>query len=52
MGITPVNVFRMIFNEFTDGRFELLPDKSYFVDADTSLFDYQDVTDEIVSRMR
>ena len=51
-GITQVNVFRLIFNEFTDGRFRVLPDKSYFVDADTSLFDYQDVTDEIVSRMR
>ena len=28
--ITPVNTFRVIFNSFFNGHYELLPDKSYF----------------------
>jgi hypothetical protein len=29
-GITPVNTFRLIFNHYFGGQFELLPDQSYF----------------------
>jgi len=46
-GITPVNVFRLIFNRFVDGQFALLPDDSYFTDTDESFFDYREITAEI-----
>jgi hypothetical protein len=28
--ITPVNTFRLVFNDYFGGRYELLPDISYF----------------------
>jgi len=28
--ITPVNIFRVIFNEYFNGQFDILPDRSYF----------------------
>jgi hypothetical protein len=46
-GMTPVNVFRLILDRFVEGRFDLLPDKSYFTNTDISFFDLREITDEI-----
>jgi hypothetical protein len=35
--ITPVNSFRLVFNEYFGGNYELLPDKSYFSDLQDPL---------------
>lgn len=45
--ITPVNTFRVIFNEYFNGNFEILPDKSYAYVNQRRLYDFFDVTDAI-----
>jgi len=42
--ITPVNTFRLIFNEYFGQNYELLEDKSYFSDY-KNLYEFFDVTD-------
>jgi hypothetical protein len=39
--ISPVNSFRLVFNEFFEGNYDLLPDKSYFSLHDP--FNYQEI---------
>jgi hypothetical protein len=43
--ITPVNSFRLIFNCYFNGQFELLPDKSYAHKDDNHIYDFFDVTE-------
>ncbi|RJP27564.1 MAG: hypothetical protein C4527_13310 [Candidatus Omnitrophota bacterium] len=43
-GITPVNSFRIVFNQFFDDQFELLPDKSYTSDAQI-YYKFYDITE-------
>lgn len=45
-GITPVNTFRLIFNEYFGSAYPLLPDKSYF-SPNSSVFQFTEVTDQI-----
>ena len=35
-GITPVNTFRIIFNNYFNSNYELLEDNSYIISSDTS----------------
>ena len=42
--ITPVNIFRKIFNTYVDGDFEILENRNYFLTNQTSLV-FVDVTD-------
>jgi hypothetical protein len=46
--ITPVNSFRVVFNTFFDGQYELLPDKNYFI-PHARPYDFVDVTDRVQS---
>jgi hypothetical protein len=48
-GITPVNVFPIIFNTFFDENFEILEDKSYF-SLEENVYRFQDVTEFIRER--
>ncbi len=43
--ITPVNIFRIMFNQYFGGNLELLPDKSYFYSTSDTRF--VDVTEDI-----
>jgi hypothetical protein len=43
--ITPVNTFRVIFNTYFNGKFELLPDKSYF-SPDHNYFDLEEIKND------
>jgi hypothetical protein len=43
--ITPVNSFRVIFNEYFNVDFELLDDKYYWVKSEERLYDQKDVTE-------
>lgn len=43
-GITPVNSFRLIFNNYFDTNYEFLPDKSYFGNHENP-YDLKDVTE-------
>jgi len=43
-GITPVNSFRLIFNNYFDTNYEFLPDKSYFGNHETP-YDLKYVTE-------
>lgn len=45
--ITPVNSFRLVFNEYLGTNFPLLPDKSYILPDLKHLYDFVDVTDRI-----
>lgn len=49
--ITPVNSFRVIFNEYFNADFELLDDKSYWLKSDEMPYDLKDVT-EILNEYR
>jgi hypothetical protein len=40
--ISPVNSFRLVFNEFFEGNYDLLPDKSYFSSYQDP-FNYQEI---------
>ena len=42
--ITPVNTFRVIFNEYFDADFELLDDRHYWISSDQEPYDMKDVT--------
>jgi len=42
-GITPVNSFRLIFNNYLNGNYELLEDKIYF-STYQNMFNFTDVT--------
>ena len=44
--ISPVNTFRVLFNEFFNAEFELLSVKCYFAEWD-QLYDLADVTEEV-----
>lgn len=44
--ITPVNSFRVVFNNIFDANFKLLPDKNYFVKWSTP-YDHIDITEEV-----
>ena len=45
---TPVNTFRIIFNLYFDGNYEILPDKIYWADYDKP-YDFKDVTSILIS---
>lgn len=47
--ISPVNTFRIIFNEYFDADFELLDDRYYWIKNDKKPYDMKDVT-EIIDR--
>ena len=44
--LSPVNLFRIIFNQYFDAEMDLLPDRSYFSLWETS-YDFVDVTDNV-----
>lgn len=44
--ITPVNTFRVIFNTYFSGAYELLPDHVYF-SAYPTIYNFTDVTDDV-----
>ncbi len=48
-GITPVNTFRLIFNQYFGTEYELLPDRSYIFNEDHP-YVFIDVTDRISGR--
>lgn len=45
--ISPVNSYRILFNEIFDTDFERLPDRTYVFPDDEHLFDFHDVTDRV-----
>ena len=45
---TPVNIFRIIFNLYFDGNYEMLPDKVYWNDY-YKPYDFKDVTSILIS---
>ncbi len=45
--ITPVNNFRLLFNEYFDAGFDLLPDRSYVFKDELQPYDFIDVTDRV-----
>ena len=49
--ISPVNTFRIIFNEYFDSDFELLDDRYYWIKSDKKPYDVKDVT-EIIDKSR
>ena len=49
--ITPVNTFRVIFNEYFDADFELLDDRHYWISSDQEPYDMKNVT-EILDEYR
>ena len=49
--ITPVNTFRVVFNEYLNADFELLDDRHYWVSSDKKPYDLEDVT-EIIDEYR
>jgi hypothetical protein len=44
--ITPVNSFRVVFNQYFNGNFPLLPDKSYFSQRAT-LWSFKDISEQM-----
>ena len=46
-GITPVNSFRVVFNEYFDAEFELLEDRYFWMNSSEPPFKITDVTDII-----
>jgi len=46
--ITPVNIFRSIFNEYFHADYELLPNRQYFVSGG-QIYNFEDVTSRIFS---
>lgn len=44
--MTPVNIFRTIFNEYFDSNYEILPDRHYFIKGD-QIYNYEDVTSRV-----
>jgi hypothetical protein len=49
--ITPVNTFRVIFNEYFNADFELLDDRHYWINSDKKPYDIKDIT-EILDEYR
>ena len=49
--ITPVNTFRVVFNEYLNADFELIDDRHYWVSSDKKPYDIKDVT-EIIDEYR
>lgn len=47
--ISPVNTFRLLFNQYFSTDFPLLPDRQYIFPDLQHLYDFQDVTDEVGS---
>ena len=43
--ITPVNAFRLIFNNYFGKQFPLLPDKNYIIPDVKHLYNFKDITD-------
>jgi hypothetical protein len=48
--ITPVNNFRLLFNEYFDAGLDLLPDRSFVFRDELHPYDFIDVTDRVASR--
>ena len=48
--ISPVNSFRLLFNEYFDTHFEILEDKNYWLQTDEYPYDFSDVTN-LVKKM-
>lgn len=46
-GITPVNIFRVVFNAIFGTQFELLPDRVFVSPNDGSLYEFHDVTERV-----
>ena len=46
--VSPVNSFRIVLNTFFDGKYELLPDKNYFI-PHARPFDFIDVTGRVAT---
>jgi Sulfatase len=44
--VSPVNSFRIVLNTYFDGKYELLPDKNYFI-PHARPYDFMDVTDRV-----
>ena len=51
-GITPVNSFRLIFNEFFEKNHDLLEDKQYFSGQGESVYDFLDVTKKLIVKLK
>lgn len=45
--ITPVNLFRIIFNEYFDADLELVENRQYFTKGQNMFTDMQDVTEQV-----
>lgn len=45
--ITPVNSFRVLFNEVFNTNYELLPDKNYIFQDEENLYKFTEVTDKL-----
>jgi hypothetical protein len=45
--ITPVNSFRLVFNSYFDGTFELLPDENYAFVDESRIYSFFNVTDKV-----
>jgi len=45
--ITPVNSYRIVFNNYLGTNFPLLPDRIFFFPNDANIYDFHDVTDKI-----
>ena len=48
--ITPVNSFRIIFNEFFKTNYDLLEDKQYFSGQGEDIYDFVDVTQKLIDK--
>jgi hypothetical protein len=47
--ITPVNTFRVIFNNYFGTDYEILEDKSYYADFFNSPYVFDDITDQVLA---
>jgi hypothetical protein len=47
--ITPVNTFRVIFNDYFGTDYEILEDKSYYADFFNSPYVFDDITDQVLA---
>ena len=50
--ITPVNSFRVVFNEYFGTKYKLLENKIYYIKNSQHPFDYTDVTDMMPGNTR
>ncbi len=45
--LSPVNTFRLIFNNYFGGNFEYLPNKTFIFSDQGHIFDYKEITNEL-----